>query len=150
MTVKLATEFVSPQERGLPQECVACRNQQPDLAHIDFDAEADRGWYGDDPSTQITLENVIICATCVKEGAHLLGMSDEGAKDDRIADLERKLAEMERRHKEAQTYADKLEEALPHRPVPMRGMSEENRRAQSERMKRMHAEGKLKREVANA
>lgn len=115
MTVRIAnTEMAGP--RGLPQECVVCRNQDPNVLHIDFDAEADRGWYGDDPSTEVMLENIIICMNCVQEAMQAAGLRDSLEMRQEITDLKHKLDTARKSREKAERYADNLESAFDNRP----------------------------------
>ena len=115
MTVKIANKTMAG-PRELPQECVICRNQDPTMVHIDFDAEADRGWYGDDPSTEVMLENIIICMNCMQEGMAAAGLRDSLEMKAEITDLKRKLDIKSKMLDKAQRSADNLESAFDTRP----------------------------------
>ena len=101
-------------EADKPIFCSACFNAQS-IRHIDFDAACDRG-YGKDEAIQITLDDLILCENCVKEGAELIGMTAENEKDRTISDLERKLTVRTKERDQARRYADTLEDAVSHRP----------------------------------
>jgi hypothetical protein len=115
MTARLANEI---RETGLPMYCSACMNQQPALRHVDFDAATDRG-YGNVEATKVAMDDLILCEGCVKRGAELLGMVDSKEQAERIADLEKRLDVKERQYKQAQGYADRMEDALQHRSKPI-------------------------------
>lgn len=112
MSATLAESHIKP--ANLPQYCSACFGQDSKIRHIDFNAACDRGWYGQDPGTHIAMDDLILCEKCVKEAANLLGMVDPDV--DRIGELERKLDISEREKRQAQNYADTMEEALSKRP----------------------------------
>lgn len=115
MTVRLTNEIRSS---TMPTYCSACFNQQPALRHIDFDAATDRG-YGNDEAVKVAMDDLILCEGCVKRGAQLLGMVDSEEQAERIADLQKRLDTEERRYKQAQGYADRMEDALQHRSKPI-------------------------------
>lgn len=110
---RLANEI---RETGRPIYCSACFNSQP-IRHIDFDAACDRG-YGNDEAIKINLDDLVLCENCVREGARLLGMQDRD--DMRLEDLQRKLDFAERKLRQAQRYADTMEDALANRPEPVK------------------------------
>jgi hypothetical protein len=104
-------------EAGKPIHCSACFNSQ-DIRHIDFDAACDRG-YANEEAVQVVMDDLILCENCVRAGARLLGMEDEGVNTERISDLERKLEIKDKLYKQASTYADNLEDAFESRPMPI-------------------------------
>ena len=112
MTVSLANEVRAV---GTPVYCSACFNQDSSKTHIDFDASCDRG-YGNGP-LPIQMDDLVLCETCVRSGARLLGMVDEDV--DRIADLERRARYERDRADKAEQYADQLEGAMHVRPEPI-------------------------------
>ncbi len=118
MTVKLA---------NMPVYCAGCMNQQPELRHVDFDSALDRG-YGKAEAVQITLDDAIFCENCVKEGAELLGMINEGAwqKEKRI--LEQRAKTAESRTRQAEKFSETLEDL-----AMQRGAKIDNRRRPRER-----------------
>lgn len=115
MTATMAETIVKP--TGVPQYCSSCFRQDSRIQHIDFNSACDRGWYGGDAATEVAMDDLILCENCVREGANLLGMILPDS--DRTADLERKLDIAEKKAKQAQNYADTMEEALNKRPVPV-------------------------------
>jgi len=104
---RLASDIREAQK---PIYCSACFNQQA-IRHIDFDAACDRG-YGKDEAVNVAMDDLILCENCVREGAELLGMTPEGAKDDRIADLTARVDHAERERSKAERYAATLEDAV--------------------------------------
>jgi hypothetical protein len=104
-------------EAGKPIYCSACFNSQ-DIRHVDFDASCDRG-YANAEAVQITMDDLILCENCVREGARLLGMTDEADLHEHCAELGRKLEQKDKALKQAQRYADTMEEALHERPKPV-------------------------------
>lgn len=114
MSTKLAENVIQP--TGLPQYCSACHGQDSNLRHIDFDAAVDRGWYGNDPGTHITQDDLILCETCLGSGARQLGFAPKGETQDRMTSLEHRLAEETKRADKAESYAERMEDAIKHRP----------------------------------
>jgi hypothetical protein len=131
---------------GMPQRCSACFGQQHGIRHVDMDAACDRG-YGNDEAVKIAYDDLILCENCVKEAAILLGMTDSQELKDSKTDLEVRLENTLKALRKAETYGESLEATLSHRPgrpeKPRRGMSDEARQTAAERMKRLHAEGKM-------
>lgn len=113
MTIRQANE-IRPTE--MPIYCSACHRQDPGSTYIDFDAACDRG-YGNDEAVQVAYDDLILCANCLREGARHLGMVD--SDDQRIQVLERKLDVEEKLRRQAQNYADTMEEAISKRPEPV-------------------------------
>ena len=109
MTIKLA---------DMPVYCAGCFNQRPELRHIDFDSALDRG-YGKVEAVQVSYDDAIFCEACVKEGAHLLGMIEAEEWQAEKADLERSLALEKKKRIQAENWAERLEDAIPHRPEPI-------------------------------
>lgn len=105
-------------EADRPIHCSACFNSQ-DIRHVDFDAACDRG-YANDEAVQVVMDDLIICENCVREGARLLGMTDETELHNRLTDLEQKLDVERKARRQAQNYADTLEDAVGKRPDPVR------------------------------
>jgi hypothetical protein len=110
MTIRVAEDHIKPS--GLPMYCSSCFNQQPNLKHIDFDAACDRGFYGGENSTRITMDDLVLCEECIGEAARFLDWMPASeikaalrAKDERIDRLEKDL-------KKAQRYAGNMEEVL--------------------------------------
>ena len=95
-------------EASKPIYCSACFNSQ-NVRHIDFDAACDRG-YGNEEATKVTLDDLILCENCVKEGAELIGMTEENEKDRKIAELERRLDTSERLRAKEERYNETLED----------------------------------------
>jgi hypothetical protein len=111
MMSRLASDI---READRPIYCSACFNSK-DVRHVDFDAACDRG-YSDGTATAVAMDDLILCEDCVKEGARLLGMSDERSLYEQIEQLSRKLDISEKATRQAQRYADTMEEALSARP----------------------------------
>lgn len=112
MTVALAENHIKPS--NLPQYCSACFGQDSTLRHIDFGAACDRGFYGNDPATHITMDDLVLCENCLRSGANLLGMVDEDQQ--KISMLEARLDLRERELKQARSYSETMEDALSKRP----------------------------------
>ena len=111
MTTRIANEIRAAET---PIYCAGCMNQQPELQHVDFDAACDRG-YGEGP-LPVTMDDLILCENCVREGARLIGMEDTSLTAAHVRNLEAKADTLEKRLKQAERYADAMEMALDERP----------------------------------
>lgn len=107
MTVRLANEI---RETSKPIYCSGCFNSQ-DVRHIDFDAACDRG-YANDEAVRVDMDDLVLCENCVREGASLLGMTDEEGLKAENEDLRRKNDVLRKRVEQSQRYADTLEDGL--------------------------------------
>lgn len=116
MTVQLAND-IRPAE--LPTYCSACGCQDKSKRHVDFDAACDRG-YGADENVPISMDDLIICETCLRSAALLVDMVDGTEPLEKIAVLERRLAEEQKRADQAAAYADRIEQAIAARPEPVK------------------------------
>lgn len=106
---------------GTPMFCSACHNQDNSKQHVDFDAACDRG-YGeseDNPGIRISMDDLVLCETCLRDGASRIGMVDSEQHAAKVASLEGRLAEETRRCEQAVNYANRMEEALAARPDPI-------------------------------
>jgi hypothetical protein len=101
-------------EADRPIYCSACFNSEP-IRHVDFDAACDRG-YGDEGAIKVCLDDLIICENCLIEGLQVLGIEDSRDLKAQVVKLSQRLQVEERLRKQAQNYADTMEEALQHRP----------------------------------
>ena len=115
MTTRLANEI---RAAGTPTYCSGCFGQQTGLRHVDFDAASDRG-YGDDASIGVSMDDLILCENCVREGARLIGMMDVTEFQAEMDSLRRRWESEKNRADAAETYADKLELAIDARPNPV-------------------------------
>jgi hypothetical protein len=116
MSVTLANEI---RPAGLPMYCSACGCQDGEKRHVDFDAGCDRG-YGAEGAVKVAMEDLILCETCLRSGAALVGMVDGDEPGQRIAQLEQQLAAEKLRADKAVAYADRMEGALQARPEPLK------------------------------
>lgn len=114
MAVSFAEPIIKPV--NLPQYCSACFNQDSKLRHIDFDASTDRGWYGKDPGTHIAMDDLILCETCIGNAARLLGYQPTDEVMDKFNRDDEKIKRLTNERDKAAEYADRMEEALRHRP----------------------------------
>jgi hypothetical protein len=99
--------------------CSACGCQDREKRHVDFDAACDRG-YGADEAIAVSMDDLILCETCLRSGALLVGMIDDAEPVERIAILERRLDEEKLRADKAVSYAERMEAALAERPTPVK------------------------------
>ena len=107
---------------GTPTYCSACHNQDSTKQHVDFDAACDRG-YGiteDNPDIRISFDDLILCETCLRDGASRIGMVDGEQQAARVESLERRLKEETLRCERAIDYANRMEQALANRPEPLK------------------------------
>ncbi len=115
MSTRLAEDVI--RLTGTPMYCSACFNQDSAVRHVDFDAASDRG-YGHG-SVPVAMDDLVLCETCLKEGARLLGMIDQTLFQAELDGL-RKRYEFERKRADsADLYAEKLEAAVDARPNPV-------------------------------
>lgn len=117
MAVRDANEI---RPAALPMYCSACHGQYPERKHIDFDAAIDRGWYGNDHGTHITMDDLILCEECLRNGAELIGMMDTNSFLDKMQSLEHRLEEETKRAEKWAEYADRMEVAFQHRPETLK------------------------------
>lgn len=118
MTTRLAEPTIKPS--GLPTYCSCCGGQDPNKKHVDFDAAHDSGWYGDDPAIGIVKDDLFLCETCLKTGAGFVGMVDGDELKAENRSLKEKLDAEERLRRQAQNYADRLEDAFDNRDAPIK------------------------------
>lgn len=101
-----------------PAYCSSCFNQQPQLPHVDFEAAWDGPVVNPDDQIKVAIDDLYLCANCVREAGRLLGMVDD--EPERIGFLERELAVAQQELTEVKQYAGQLELAVqnaPRRPV---------------------------------
>ena len=115
MTVRLINEI---SETTRITFCSACGNQQS-VRHVDFDAACDRG-YGKAEAVEVALDDLILCEGCIRRGAEILGIEDSAVLKAEKEQLEAKLDTQRKALVQAQKYADTMEEALQHRPDPVK------------------------------
>lgn len=111
MTVRMANQIT---RTGAPMYCSACFGQDITLRHVDFDAACDRGYGGEDHT--ISMDDLVLCETCLRYGATLVGMVDAEENANEIANLKRTLKREHYRAEEIEAYAAALELAVDSRP----------------------------------
>lgn len=111
MTVQVANEI---RPADTPIYCSACRGQDKTLTHIDFDAACDRG-FGDGP-LPVSMDDLILCENCVKNAGRLVGMEEASETSQERDKFKRLWHEEKALREQAVGYADRMEEALQHRP----------------------------------
>lgn len=116
MSVQIAND-IRPAE--LPMYCSACGCQDREKQHVDFDAGCDRG-YGGEGAVKVAMEDLILCESCLRAGAALVGMVDDQEPGRRITQLEQQLADEKLRADKAVAYADRMEAAIEARPEPLK------------------------------
>lgn len=105
----------------LPIYCSACFNQDPSARHVDFDAASDRG-YGIN-ATPIIMDDLILCEKCVQHAAKLVDYEDAGPLSAELVRLNEENQRLQIERDKAVGYADKMEDALHHRPEKIDGRS---------------------------
>ena len=103
-----------------PVYCSACWCAQPEKRHVDFNSDNDQGYGGKDAFDDgIAYDNLQLCEDCMKAGAALVGMVDSSDRDQEIAKLETENDRLKREARQAQNYADTLEDAFDKRAQPI-------------------------------
>ena len=101
-----------------PVYCSACWCAQPEKRHVDFMADNDQG-YGDDPAHKGPYDNLQLCEDCMKSGATLVGMVDGAERERELERLKTENDKLKREARQAQNYAERLEDAFEHRAQPI-------------------------------
>jgi hypothetical protein len=109
---RLASDIREAQK---PIFCSACFNQQ-DIRHIDFDAACDRG-YGKSEAVEVAMDDLILCENCVKNGAELLGMTDNSSLKAEVQDLKRKLEVKDKLLEKEKRYSATMEDLLGQKEI---------------------------------
>ena len=108
-----------------PALCSSCFGQYPDRQHIDFEASWDGpvvegGVAGEDGTVvsriPVAIDELILCEECVREGARLLGMTDENSGE--LERLREQLRETREREAGLKAYVDQLEKTVAAKPAP--------------------------------
>lgn len=115
MSIKLTNE-INPTQANF---CSACFNQDNKKRHVDFDAACDRG-YGNDEVTKITMDELVLCEDCIRAGGELVGLVIGDVLETEVEALKRKLEDETKLRKQAQNYADRLEDAFDSRSQPVK------------------------------
>jgi len=97
-----------------PAVCAACHSAKPHAQHIDFEAAID-GPVLRPEGALLTIDDLIVCADCIREAAQLLAIDPQPMRE----------LEIDRDHQRAQAagwreYALSLEETYGRRPEPLR------------------------------
>jgi hypothetical protein len=98
--------------------CSACWCQQPEKRHVDYSADNDQG-YGNATDTKVAYDNLQLCEDCMKAGAAIVGMVDADERQQELDNLKVENDRLKRETKQAQNYADRLEDAFEHRAQPI-------------------------------
>lgn len=94
--------------------CSCCFQQRPDLAHVDFDAAWDGPVIDQANGMKQTIDDLVLCEQCLRSGAELL----DDPRDDRMAELRRRVVDLEELLSKQTGYSAKLEDALQSKPKP--------------------------------
>jgi hypothetical protein len=113
-TVRLANEI---RETSMPVYCSACFNQA-NIRHVDFDAACDRG-YANAEAVEVSMDELVLCENCVKNGAAILGIEDSKQLKTELDDAEMALKRERKEREQAQRYASTLEDAVHQKGVKL-------------------------------
>lgn len=98
-----------------PALCAACFQAKPEAIFVDFHADYDGPTFRDDSGQLQSIEDLKLCADCVREGAEVLALHIDPKRE---TELERDHA---RREAEGwREYALSLEETYGRRPEPLK------------------------------
>lgn len=117
MTVTMANEI---RPTNMPIYCSACFGQNPEAQHVDMDAACDRGYGDRDDGNKVSMDDLILCEDCIRSAGVLVGMTDTREFQEHTNSLERRLEEEKKRADKATEYADRMEDALKHRPEELK------------------------------
>ena len=95
-----------------PRACAACNGQYIDRLHVDYMAGYEGGLIDPNRPRAGHVDWLVICENCLRRGAELLPeyRSKLVTAEQRVKDLEAEL-------KATQAFADRVEDALAHRPA---------------------------------
>ena len=97
-----------------PPHCASCFDQKPRERHIDFQAAYDGPVI---PGGQPTpIDDLIICESCLRQAARLIGLQDWSDIHDRMARAETQRDDLEAKLVEANTHIRDLTAALDSKP----------------------------------
>lgn len=97
-----------------PTACAACYQQRPGVLHVDYAAALEGRLIDPSQPRGGHVDWVIICDPCLRNGVALL--PDQA--NARVELLEQQLADLKEELTKTQAFADRLEDALAHRPTP--------------------------------
>ncbi len=113
----MAVKDAAVLQASKPIRCSACYGQY-DRTYWDFEALCDRGiWYGDEGAAPVSMDDLILCDECIKEGARAIGWVAQD--DDAIQKLQDELETERKARKQAQNYSERLEAAFEARSEPI-------------------------------
>ncbi len=115
--IKTAEDHIKPS--GLPVRCSSCFGQYTSRKHVDFGAACDRGFYGNQAANDITMDDLILCDTCIGEAARIIGWAPLGELKAKLEHLEARVKSETNLRKRAENYSNKLEDALTDRRKPV-------------------------------
>lgn len=98
-----------------PAYCAACFQARADVVHVDFGAAYDGPVLRQESGEPQTIDDLIVCASCVRDAARALAIVENPA-----GDAEHARADAERRAGAWKAYAEALEGAHARRPEPPR------------------------------
>jgi hypothetical protein len=100
-----------------PAVCSACHNSQPELRHVDFDAEYDGPVIGGGPEARgIAVDDLILCERCIRDAGRLVGLEPIGDTAATIEALQSQLLAAGDWNSQLGKYVWSLQEALASRP----------------------------------
>jgi hypothetical protein len=95
-----------------PTACAACYQQRPGVIHIDYAAALEGRLIDPSKPRGGHVDWVIICALCLRNGVALLPEEERS----KVETLEQRIVDLETQLTATQAYADRVEDALSHRP----------------------------------
>lgn len=105
-----------------PPRCSGCFQAKPQEPHVDFGAAYDGPTVPALENTVgvvgHTIDDLILCATCVGEAAALLGLEDAAALRAELDQVRAANADLAQRLAGFEDYSKKLEAALQSKPEP--------------------------------
>lgn len=100
-----------------PPYCSSCYGAYPERPHIDFEATWDGPVIDHEAGTRQAIDDLIVCEECLAQAAGLLGYAPPATdeRDETIAALEQRVADLTERLRSAEHYAQQIEDAISQR-----------------------------------
>lgn len=112
----ISTRERHPQFTDMPPYCASCAQQKPGELYIDFDSAFDGPVLNREDGIAMQIDDLIICAACLREAANLLGLVDPDETAETLEKARRELLQLRDRLAESERYNDQLEKALEAKP----------------------------------
>lgn len=114
-----------------PSHCSSCFGQYPDREHVDFCAV----WEGPVVEhksvgvTPVSIDELIICETCIRAAAALLGLVEPAEDAEQVAERETAIGDLRERLTGQADYIRSLEQAAEKRGTLEQAMAPRKRKA---------------------